>query len=1100
MTRTPQAPGTPSTSDAPTRLASSPASTQCESLVDLLRLRACESPDNLGYSFLGSDEAPRRQLTYRELDRQARAIGAHLSGMAAPGERVLLLLPHEPEYIAAFFGCLYADLIAVPAFPPSARRVDKRITAIIEDADASVVLVTERTFALLADNHVRYPGLGGRRWIAIERLLDDVDWAPSPTRRSSVAYLQYTSGSTSVPRGVMISHANVLHNLETIRQGIDGRPQTHAVSWAPLFHDLGLVGGMLMPLYHGVPVTTMSPMHFLEDPVRWLRVISAVQASASPGPNFAYDLCVQRTTPDERARLDLRSWNFASVAAEPIRPATLERFAEAFSVAGFRPEAFWPAYGLAESTLAVTAGVLPGQKLARPFDRTALERSAGIPATLGDVDAVRMLATSGRWGRDTEVVIVDPERGVRLPPGRIGEIWCMSESVGQGYWNRPADSASLFQARLADSGDGPFLRTGDLGFVHDGELFITGRLKDLIIIRGRNHHPHDFEHSAESSHPELRRTHVAAFGLEQDGAEQVVIIAEVRRRSWPEPEALAQISEAIRAALAADHQVEPTTIALVGPGSLPKTSSGKLQRSLIRETWRAGGFSPLYLWQRPGSHAAVTSPALATAAQGLVIGADGRTDDLLMALLDCVGRIVGSTVRRFSGDDRLFDLGLDSLGLIHLKLEIERKLGRWLQFAQLEDNPTLRDLAARLSVPLDATAQTVDLRAEAVLDAEIRPAAGQALTTAALREILLTGATGFLGAYLLRELLDQTTAEVFCLVRAPDETSARQRLQHAMTRHGLWDERDAARIRPLPGDLGRPLLGLSPERFASLAGSLDAIYHNGAWLNFVQSYHQLKPANVDGTCEILRLACLSRPKALHYVSTASVFYGAAYDGRLIDEAEPLDHPAGLDLGYIQSKWVAEQLVWAASRRGLPVSVYRPGWILGDSRTGHSSGEELFGRVVRGCVQLGLAPRLDYLWRGAPVDYVSRAIVTLATAHGAAGRAFHLGGSNTISWERLVEWIDAAGYPINLVPFDRWLSELLTSDDNPLLPLLPFLADRASGGPATRPERYAQRTLAHLDDSATLAALPATVPACPPLERELLHRYLDSYAVRRALRT
>jgi thioester reductase-like protein len=1089
MTLAPQAPGARSPGDGPAPLAWSPSSPCLESLVELLRLRSHEHPDRLGYSFLGADEAPRRKLTYGELDRQARAIGAHLSGIAAPGERVLLLLPHEPEYVAAFFGCLYADLVAVPAFPPSTRRVDGRISAIAEDADASVVLAAERTLAALAGNVERYPALRGRRWIAVETLLgaDDAGSTPSPGGRSALAYLQYTSGSTSTPRGVMISHANVLHNLETIRQGLDGRPQTHAVSWAPLFHDLGLVGGMLTPLYLNIPLTTMSPMHFLEDPVRWLRVISALQASSSYAPNFAYDLCVQRTTPTERAALDLRAWSFAGVAAEPIRPATLERFAEAFAVAGFRSEAFWPAFGLAESTLAVTAGVLPGQKLARPFDRSGLERSEAIPAAPGDADAVRVLATSGRWARDGEVVIVDPESRLRLPLGRIGEIWCMSESVGQGYWNRREDSATLFQARLADSGDGPFLRTGDLGFVHDSELFVTGRLKDLIVIRGKNHYPHDLEHAAESSHPELRRTCVAAVGLEQDGAEQVVVIAEVRRRSWPEPQVLARIAEAVRTALAADHQIEPT-IALVAPGSLPKTSSGKLQRSLIRDRWQAGGFSPLYTREQPGLQGALAAPAPVTRV------AD-RAEDPLPALLDCVGRAVGSTMRGFSGDDRLFDLGLDSLGLVHLTLEVERQVGLSLRFAQLEDNPTLQELAVRLGGGRGDVAQAVDLRAEATLDAEIRPPACQARPARREQAILLTGATGFLGAYLLRELLDRTTADVSCLVRASDETAARERLRQALTRYGLWDERDAARIRPLPGDLSRPLLGLHPARFAALAASLDAIYHNGAWLNFVHSYLHLKPVNVDGTREILRLACQGRVKALHYVSTASVFCGVAYDGRLIDEAEPLDHPDGLDLGYVQSKWVAEQLVWEAARRGLPVSVYRPGWILGDSRTGHGSGEDLFGRLVQGCVQLGMAPRLDYLWRGAPVTYVSRAIVALATGHGATGRAFHPVGPRPVAWERLVTWISEAGYSLDLVPYDRWLAELHARADTRLLSLLPFLAERASDGAGTRPERYAERALAHLDDAATLAALPATVPSCPPLDRDLLHRFLDSYASR-----
>ncbi len=1063
------------------------AGARVETLVDLLRLRASDQPDHLGYSFIGADDSAPVQLTYRALDRQARAIGAHLSAVVPPGDRALLLLPHGPDYIAAFFGCLYANVIAVPAFPPSTRRVDGRVAAIAADASASVVLATERTLRALTRSVEQYPALRGLRWVAVESLLADGDtvWEPAGSGRSALAYLQYTSGSTSTPRGVMIAHANALHNLGAIRQGVAGRPQSHVVSWAPLFHDLGLVGGVLTPLYLGIPLTAMSPLHFLEDPLRWLRVISALRASTSLAPNFAYDLCVQRSTPAERASLDLSSWNFACIAAEPIRPATLERFAAAFADAGFRPQAFWPAFGLAEATLAVTIGVFPGQRLSRPFDRSALERGEAVPRAVGESGDVRVLATGGRWPRDGEAAIADPDSGVLLPPGRIGEIWFKSDSVGRGYWNRPAESEVTFQARLADSGAGPFLRTGDLGFVHDDELFVTGRLKDLIVIRGRNHYPQDFEHSAEGSHPEVRRTCVAAVRVERDGEEQFIVVAEVRRRSWPEPGVLAEIADSIRIALTADHQVEPSAVALVGPATLPKTSSGKLRRGLIRETWLNGGFTALYTWERLSERSASVSPSLTLTEQV-------RNGHILPALLDCVGQALGSRTLPLSGHDRVLDLGLDSLRLVHLKLVIEQRIGHSLPFTHLADNPTLQDLAARLHEGPNDAPQPLDLWAEATLDQDIRPPARRASLAAGTQKMLLTGATGFLGAYLLRELIDQTEAQVCCLVRADDEQAARERLQRTLAIYGLWNERDAARICPVPGDLSQPLLGLGADRFAALASDVDTIYHNGAWLNFVHPYQRLKSANVDGTREVLRLACHGSAKAVHYVSTAGVFYGAAYDGRSIDEAEPLDHPDGLDLGYTQTKWVAEQLVWEAARRGLAVSVYRPGWILGGSRTGHANGDDFFGRLVRGCVQLGLAPRLGYRWRGTPVDDLARVIVTLATGSGATGRAFNLSGPNAVAWERLVAWITEAGYPLDLVAYDEWLANLSRNADNPLLPLLPFFAERAPGQQKTHVERYAERDLAHVDDTDTRGALPVGVADCRPLDRELLHRYLGSY--------
>jgi acyl-CoA synthetase (AMP-forming)/AMP-acid ligase II len=554
-----------------------------DTLVDLLRWRAQERGPVPAYRWLEGGQERESHLTYAQLDLQACVIAAHLQECTRPGDRVLLVYPAGLEYIAGFFGCLYAGAVAVPVYPPRRNRSLERLKGVVQDAAATAALTTADVLDQVEARRAEAPFLGALRWLASDTLPAGSagSWRRPALSGASLAFLQYTSGSTGVPRGVMLGHDNLLANERMIQERFRLDETLVAVGWLPLYHDMGLIGNVLQTLYVGGQLVQMAPSTFLQHPSRWLEAISRYRATISGAPNFAYDLCSERTPPQVRDALDLSSWRVAFVGAEPIRAATLERFALRFAACGFRRSAFLCCYGLAEATLFLT-----GSHAARilPVEPAALAQARVVPVRDGTGDSHTLVA-SGRPALDTEIVIVEPGTNELLPPGRVGEIWARGPQVGRGYWGNPGATQAVFGARLG--GAGPFLRTGDLGFLHDGELFVTGRQKDLVIVDGRNHYPQDIEWTVERSHPALRSQGAVAFSVEQGGAEHLVVVQELERNRLAFPRA--EILAAIRRAVADEHDLALFDVQLLRPGAVPKTSSGKNQRSLCRQLYLRGG-------------------------------------------------------------------------------------------------------------------------------------------------------------------------------------------------------------------------------------------------------------------------------------------------------------------------------------------------------------------------------------------------------------------------------------------------------------------------------------------------------------------------------
>jgi natural product biosynthesis luciferase-like monooxygenase protein len=557
-------------------------------LVALLQNRALHQPRQKIFTFLRDGEIEEENLIYQELDQQCRAIAAYLQSLDMKGERALLLYPPGLKFIAAFFGCLYAGVVAVPAYPPRPNQSLSRLQAIGADAEAKIALTTTTVLGNVERQLAQSGDLQHLYWLATDNINSDnaLAWQEPDINRETLAFLQYTSGSTGTPKGVMISHGNLLHNSEYIKQAFELTPDTVSVTWLPSFHDMGLIDGIIQPLYTGFLGILMPPISFLQRPIRWLTAISRYRATHCGGPNFAYELCVSKITPEQQETLNLSSWCSAYNGAEPIRRETLERFAAKFKPCGFQARFFYPCYGMAESTLMASGGSVKDEPIYCTVEAQALEQNRVVEAS-SDTQNMRHLVGSGHSWLQTKIVIANPELLTQCAPHQVGEIWVSGSSVAQGYWRLPEKTKTTFGAYLADTGEGPFLRTGDLGFLKDGELFVTGRLKDLIIIRGRNYYPQDIELTVEQCHPALRPTCSAAFAVEVENSEQLVVACEVER-NYLRRLNVNEVIEAIRSAVSEQHELQVYAVLLLKTGSIPKTSSGKIQRHACRAEFLAG--------------------------------------------------------------------------------------------------------------------------------------------------------------------------------------------------------------------------------------------------------------------------------------------------------------------------------------------------------------------------------------------------------------------------------------------------------------------------------------------------------------------------------
>ncbi|MGI2902888.1 condensation domain-containing protein [Tolypothrix sp. VBCCA 56010] len=682
---------------------------QCATVVDILRHRSSTQPHAQAFTFLEDGETQESTLTYHELDRRSRAIASQLQILSLSGQRAILLYPPGLDYLSAFFGCLYAGVVAVPAYPPHNKRKTPRIQAIIADAQASIALTTTAMLPTLQSILTQQTNIGNFRWLVTNNLAQGIEdsWQQPEINADTLAFLQYTSGSTGTPKGVMLSHGNLLHNAAVTYQLMEHSPSSKFVSWLPVYHDMGLIGGILQPLYGGFGCILMSPASFLQRPLRWLQAISHYKGTTSGAPNFAYDQCIQRITQQQKETLDLSSWTIAFNGAEPVRQEILERFAASFAECGFRPEAFYPCYGMAEATLMVSGGIKTALAQVRTVEKSALSQNQIVSTTAQSKD-IQTFVSCGQTIPQQQIVIVNPEKLDCCSPDEVGEIWVSGPSVGQGYWNRPLETEQTFHAYLKDTGERPFLRTGDLGFLHNGELFITGRAKDLIIIRGRNLYPQDIELTVERSHLSLRSGSGAAFSVEVEKEERLVVVQELEFRAKPN---IDEVTAAIRQAVAEEHEVQVYAVILIKPGTIAKTSSGKIQRRATRAQFLVGelGIIGSSIFDSAGDLGNEVSLSREVI---LATPVEKRPPLLIPYLQTQIARVLKVAPSQVNEEVSLTTLGLDSLMVFELKNQIQVDLGVTI---------SIEDFFKDASVVLLATQILTKLTTKTALEPKLEP-------------------------------------------------------------------------------------------------------------------------------------------------------------------------------------------------------------------------------------------------------------------------------------------------------------------------------------------------------------------------------------------
>jgi acyl-CoA synthetase (AMP-forming)/AMP-acid ligase II len=562
---------------------------------ELLNDRVRQRKNDLCYTFLVGFEV-RNQWNYSDLYGEVTKVSAHLQKIGSTGKRALLVYPQGPDFMAAFLACLSRNVVAIPVPAPETwnlLRTMPRLRAVAEDADAAFVLTTRKIFNMASASGSSVWDFEGTPWFVTDELEErDSDLGAEPINASAPAYFQYTSGSTSSPSGVVITHQNLMHHLGALHKSC-GYGDGVTVTWMPHFHDYGLVQGLLQPLFSGDPCYFMSPLTFLKRPAHWLGAISKYGGTHSQAPNFAYEHCIRRTTPEERLGLDLSTWKAAGNAAEPINPNVLEKFIETFEPCGFRRAASAPAYGLAEATLLVSSTQLNSGPRVLELDGDAIIDGRVVPVGIGR--ASRKVVSCGKLVGDTKVAIVNPETITRCKADEIGEIWVSDPAVAKGYWNQSTRSEEIFNAYLRDTGEGPWLRTGDLGFLQNGELFVAGRLKDMIIIRGANFAPQDIEWVSQKCHPAIESAETAAFPLTVDGEERLGVVQELNRKDHPSNIDFQDVTGRIREQISLEFEVRAHVVALVRRGTIPKTSSGKIQRRACRAALLDGSLETLFV-------------------------------------------------------------------------------------------------------------------------------------------------------------------------------------------------------------------------------------------------------------------------------------------------------------------------------------------------------------------------------------------------------------------------------------------------------------------------------------------------------------------------
>ncbi len=1031
------------------------------SVITEIEKRIKEHPDKLLFAFLDIKAAITESYTYREFDQRTKEIAAyiHSNYTLSQGDRVLLAYPSGLEMICAFFASVRLGLIPVPVYPPSARGLEasvEKMNFIARDCDAKAVLTDRSCYWSYKVNVSRKKtGVSALQWIVTE----DSDPGISldlPEIQNEILFLQYTSGSTNDPKGVMVTHENCIQNCKNV---VDHMPV--GVSWLPQYHDMGLIGYYLFFALKGGTTYGFSPADFIQRPALWLQAITKFKATASSAPNFAYEYCLipGKITESTFESLDLSSLTFLMTAAEPIKPVVYEAFLEQFKPAGLKPESFFGAYGLAEFTLAVTNY---GRKK-EVFSAESLKKGKAV--TLGPSDegtSGMTLMSCGKALSGTEIRIVKTENGNKpVLDGYIGEIWLNGSSKCKGYWNRRLASKESFEAKLFGE-DGAWLRTGDIGFLHNKELYVCGRLKDMIILRGSNYYPQDIETIIEKN-ALVRTGCVVAFELEKAGTESLVVVVGVKSNTAIPDAKMLHLN--IYQYLG----ISVSEIVFVPARTVSKTSSGKLKRYEMKEKYQQNDLqviSQAILDEVTDTHELKSEGSE---------NADLKTNIAYQQLFDRY-KLKGteSTVLGDSGLDSMklaefaHDLKehLEKKGFDDLSNEVDLKLLQRIAVSELVGILTQLDHSSRFArfqfrkafsgIRAEYMKSESTLMARDAHFPDHKPFNPEAEKTDLVQTVLLTGGTGFFGPFLISSLLEQTREIIYVLVRADQVSDGMKRLRNAFQTIDPSVDMNSAfneRVRPICGDLSKPKLGLKDSDWEFLARNIQTIYHNGAYVNYMMDYQSMRQMNVGGTKEVIELSLTHRPKVLNYISTTFIFGWSAKD--ILRESDSNAGMEFLDFGYSQSKWVADQLVLKAMEQGLQARIFRPA-LISPSSTGKGYNFDISIRLLSFMLKYGIGTSAENQVSFTPANLAANNIVAISELEKSVGLTFHVTRDQYSTMHDVTEILaKLARKSFENYPLKDFVPEVVSrcQKEDLLFPLLNFLVRSVDNISAMEFKRY-----------------------------------------------
>ncbi|MCR5666986.1 MAG: thioester reductase domain-containing protein [Eubacterium sp.] len=1001
-------------------------------IIELLEKHAKEDPNLVIYRFVDYEngEFHFQDCTNRLIFRKSLEMAHELKRKGLKkGDRAVIFSMQDFGTVYAVLGCMMAGVVFTLIPPPLDENKVTRFISVLKSCRPKALISnyaleqesdTKLTARLLKDAFFNVITL---KRIYTDRLMPykktDVI---APQEPGDLVYLQYTSGSTSAPKGVMIRRSQLMHQMQQCDDVYDFSTSRLA-TWVPFFHNLGLVITVLMPLcVNGAVIYHINTMQFLSNPKIWIKLMNQYRCNLTVGPGSAFEACTKIFSPDEAAKIDLSCATHFMNGSEFVSPETIAKFREMFHVPYL---AAAPGYGLGECVCLASVASLDYKVLRVDYD--AYQKNKII---LTDAPDAKEIVSLGKPVTGLKVIAVNPKTRKTYGDLHIGEICLQGPNVASGYWGKIPDNKN-FHFRLSDQ-EGDFYRTGDLGFLYEGNLYITGRIKEMFIINGHNIYPSDLLGYLQKHSPSITANALGFFSISDGKKERIYAVMECE-----DTNNYVNYASRINSLIAKQFEFSFYDILFVPKNAIPRTDNSKLQMLKTRALFEKKEL-PILFSYRTSNHSSYTSSAPSSDANG---SAEDKNDAIFTKVKDIYDRIL--KLDSYNVHDSFLELGGDSLMGFELLNKIEEDFGIKMDFRELLADASVYGVSnyiRRVLSGKQTTAKPIDLKDECHLDLNIRPNGGYEKTPLECRKIFLTGASGFLGSNLIKAFIQEyphDELEIYCHIRAENVEKGFAKIKDRMIHFGCWNEAYARFIHPVIGDLTKPNLGIAPEVYNELTDKIEVVYHNGALLNFVYPYSYLKNTNVYGTIEALRFACDKKPKYFHFISSYSVFDTPDNLGKFVTESQPLNTSSGFSLAYSETKWVSEKLVEIAAKRGLKTAIYRPGDITG-GKNGIWNLEDMVSRIIVGCIQLGCIPFAIYELHMTPVDYIARAIAHISQKEEAISKNFHLINPVPLPLGKLVTAIRRCGYPLHYTTFRRWKKKLDEAQNTNVLAMLDCL--------------------------------------------------------------